>query len=117
VVVFQWPCGTAPSNRWPRRQRPRRRASITCGRRSPPIFLGATLPLSRQRRDRLLTELGATPKRAATTRSAPPSATAPTIRWRKSIDRGLVMAVSQQQDLPRILSQSTTFGNPSPIKK
>jgi hypothetical protein len=53
----------------------------------PPIWPGATPPVSRNRRTQLITVLGATPKRAADSyRDSPSFKTAATARSRRSIE-------------------------------
>ena len=68
------------------------------GRRWPPIFAGAVLPVSRTRCISLIAADGLTAKRSAAARAELPASTACAIRSRKSCDNGAVMpGLSQRQ--------------------
>src|ERR1700731_3406162 len=55
----------------------------------PPLGFAAALPVSRQRRTQLITELGLTSKRSATSRREAPDLTSSIARSRKSPEYGL----------------------------
>jgi hypothetical protein len=61
------------------------------GRREPPIFAGAVLPVWRTRCISLMAAEALTAKRRAACRIVLPSSTARTIRSRRSWDKGAVM--------------------------
>ena len=71
------------------------RSSSACfssrGRREPPIFAGAGLPVWRTRCISLMAAEALTAKRRAACRIVLPSSTARTIRSRRSWDKGAVM--------------------------
>src|SRR4029077_1354674 len=82
----------------------------------PPIWPGATLPVSWNRQTQLITVLGATPNwAAARCRDCPPFKTAATARSRRSIDKGLAIHAGL---LPsqHVESEPRRFGNPKSIQ-
>jgi hypothetical protein len=60
----------------------------------PPLGFAAALPVSRQRRIQLVTELGLTSKRSATSRRYAPDRTSSIARSRKSSEYGLGIVFS-----------------------
>src|SRR5215475_9338016 len=86
----------------------------------PPLAFAAALPVSRQRRTQLMTELGLTSKCSATSRREAPDLTASIARCRKSSEYGLGIEFPPRIKPPwgewliahrlRIPSDSTTLG-------
>jgi hypothetical protein len=81
--------------------------------RYPPIFFGATLPVSRKRCISLITVLSATSKRAATPRHDSPFSTARTSRVRNSNGSATIHAGLQTSD--QLESEFAALGNPLSI--
>jgi hypothetical protein len=79
------------------------------GRRYPPTFAGAVLPVSRTRCISLTAADGLTSKRRAAPRAEAPPSTKRTIRWRKSCDKGAVIVSSIA------LTDPNTFESHAPI--
>src|SRR5271154_2889797 len=78
----------------------------------PPIWLGATPPVSLNRRTQPITVLTATPNcDAARCRDSPPVTTAPTTRSRRSIEYGFAIHADLHFS-QHLESHQSQFGNP-----
>ena len=85
------------------------------GRRWPPIFAGAVLPVRRTRCISLTAADALTSKRSAAPRIELPSATARTIRSRRSQDNGAVMVSSSALTPSTLESDLPIPCNPEPL--